>query len=98
MTPVRPRRGSESAVMPDSKEEAKAAKKLAKAQTKALKKVRAEPQDAGPQRRDLAGPTPAERSAKAAEEQLIIRRRQIWIATAAVLVALAALIVGLLTD
>ncbi len=98
MTPVQPQRGSKSGDMPDSKEETKAAKKLAKAQAKALKKGRAVPLDPGPQRRDTAGPTPAERSAKAAEEQLIVRRRQIWIALAAVLVALAALIVRLITD
>ncbi len=98
MTRVRPPRGSESNAMPDSKEDSKSAKKLAKAQAKALKKGRTVPPNTGPKSRDAAGPTPAERSAKAAEEQLIIRRRQMWIALAMVLVALTAFIVRLAMD
>ena len=90
--------GSESNAMPDSKEESKASKKLAKAQAKALKKGRAAQPDPGPQHLDTAGPTPAERSAKAAENQLAVRRWQMWIALAMVLVAITAFIVRLIMD
>jgi hypothetical protein len=81
--------------MPESKEQAKAAKKLAKAQAKALKKGRAQPPDSGSKPDDPAGLTPAERSARAAEQQLAVRRWQMWIALAMMLVALTTFIVRL---
>ena len=57
--------------MSESKESAKAAKKLSKAQVKAAKKGHAPHQT----KTAAAGDTPAERSAQAAEHQLAIRRR-----------------------
>ena len=98
MTLVRAPRESEIGPMPESKEQAKAAKKLAKAQTKAIKKGRAVPPGRSPESTDAAGPTPAERSAKAAEQQLAIRRWQMWIALTMMLVALTAFIVRLIMD
>ncbi len=73
--------------MSESKESAKAAKKLSKAQVKAAKKGHP-PYQTEP---TAAGGTPAERSARAAEQQLAIRHRQMWISLVAVAIALATL-------
>ena len=82
--------------MSESKEAAKAAKKLGKARAKAIKKG-AVPPDGAPRPEAAAGspqagPTPAERSADAAEQQMLIRRRQMWISLAVAIVALTTFI------
>ena len=78
--------------MSESKDAAKAAKKLAKSRAKALKKG-AVPPDSAPRPKAAAGspqsgPTPAERSADAAEQHVLIRRRQMGISLAVAIIAL----------
>ena len=84
--------------MSESKDAGKAAKKLAKARAKVLKKSAAAPDDA--RRPEAAagaprsGSTPAERSAAAAEQHVLIRRRQMRISLAVAALALATFILS----
>ncbi|NOX53728.1 MAG: hypothetical protein GXP27_04695 [Planctomycetes bacterium] len=88
------------------KEQAKAAKKLAKAQAKAMKKGAALPAipggpsaptgTSGPSGSE-AGLSPAERSAAAAEEQVHLRRRELWVSIISTLIALVTLILSFLS-
>ncbi len=69
---------------------AKVAKKLAKAAAKARKKQATAPDHGQP-----GSPSAAERSATAAEQQLLIRRRQMWISLVGVLAALLTVVIAL---
>ena len=81
---------------PIDKSSAKAQKKAAKALAKAQKK--GAPQQQAPDEQDgpapHVGPTPAERSATAAERQVVLHRRRFWVSLLGVLVAIVSLIVS----
>ena len=81
-----------------AKAQKKAAKALAKAKKKAAKQHELEPvaavEKSAPA--EPTGPTPAERSAAAAEQQVVLHRRRFWVTFGGVLVALMSLIVSVL--
>ncbi len=93
------------------KEQAKAAKKAAKAQAKLLKKLGKSgaasalgpPDGVGlsPSRPESSSsdsrPSPAERSAAAAEEQVELRRRELWVSVVSTLIALVTLVLSFLS-
>ncbi|MCG8408293.1 MAG: hypothetical protein MI923_24090 [Phycisphaerales bacterium] len=74
--------------MSDSKEEAKQIKKTAKAESKSLKKMTQAQADPAPSNdpTETTGLTPAERSAAAAERQVRLQHFRVWLALAAVIV------------
>lgn len=90
--------------MDDAKDAAKEAKKAAKAQAKLQKKLAKKgvesacadaPQAPPPSGTAVeSGPTPAERSAAAAERQISLQRYRVWIS---LLIALIALVTFLIT-
>lgn len=83
--------------MSEQKDAAKAAKKAAKSRAKINKKLSKEQRGAPPTEACTAprdpGPTPAERSAAAAERQVRLQRFRVWISLTAALIALATLLV-----
>lgn len=90
--------------MDKSKDATKAAKKAAKAQAKLQKKLTkvgggqagTEPTEAvvAPRASTDSGPTPAERSAAAAERQVRLQRYRVWFAFLMVFVAVATFLVA----
>ncbi len=87
--------------MSDAKEQAKAKKKQAKEQVKAAKKQakveekmpRVPPAAAPATTLTDDGPSPAERSAQAAEKQVRLQHLRVWFAFFTVLLTLAALLI-----
>jgi hypothetical protein len=89
--------------MGTEKDQAKQAKKEAKARAKALKKMAAPDQQlvpdqgaAGPLVQASDGISPAERSARAAEKQVELQRKRVLIAALGIAIGLATLAVTLL--
>ena len=89
--------------MDDAKDAAKEAKKAAKAQVKRQKKLAKKcaesagadaPQVLPPSDTTVeSGPTPAERSAAAAERQLSLQRYRVWISLVIALIALVSFLI-----
>jgi hypothetical protein len=84
--------------MSDPKDQSKATKKIAKAQAKAVKKLNnAQATATSPPSSPVAANplSPAERSAQAAEAQVRLQKRRVWIALIGSLIGLITLIATL---
>ncbi len=93
-----PNKALEKAADKTAKSIRKAEKKKAKEEKKALKSVETVPQSTAPDAHPAGTSstmTPAERSAAAAEKQVELQKRRVWIAALTMLVALATLLVAL---
>lgn len=84
--------------MSESYDPAKAVKKAAKAQAKAAKKLNKATAPATPHPSDPTDSnslSPAERSAQAAEQQVRLQKRRVWIALIGAIIGLATLVATL---